>query len=331
MYRGVFDIWATLNRIANTHVIRKKLRVESRQTSLTARACATHLMFALTHWSMPLTHMVHSWTLSLGKLRTLMSMQIMPSALDIGQWKTSRVDGPLGKLIVTKDVEKNHVLVGKERVCDQEFIYACIIGLLASSREINFNYMLEFELAAYPPSMSNADGKTNVATSKSPLKHKLQVNISERNCPISDTMIMMCLHFSGLSHGRLVNCVSTWTFVHQALRRADVILVFERYFPNSINTFTRTQRSWSSRVYKLTPDAQAPAKEVVLTNTKNKIQLNAMLTEDILDPGCFTEATQTHTLTIAGVRDVPVEITGGLRIDRHDLRSTPEEADILIA
>ena len=29
----------------------------------------------------------------LGKLRTLMSMQIMPSALDIGQWKTSSVDG----------------------------------------------------------------------------------------------------------------------------------------------------------------------------------------------------------------------------------------------
>ena len=36
-------------------------------------------------------------------------------------------------------------------------------------------------------------------------------------------------------------------------------------------------------------------------------------------------------LTIAGVRHVPVEITDGLRIDRHDLRPTHEEADILIA
>ena len=76
---------------------------------------------------------------------------------------------------------------------------------------------------------------------------------------------------------------------------------------------------------------QAPAKQVVLTNTNNKIQLNAMLTEGVLDPGYFTEATQTHTITIAGVRDVPVEITGGLRIDRHDLCSTHEAADILIA
>ena len=31
--------------------------------------------------------------IGLRKLRTLMSMQIMPSALDIRQWKTSRVDG----------------------------------------------------------------------------------------------------------------------------------------------------------------------------------------------------------------------------------------------
>ena len=68
---------------------------------------------------------------------------------------------------------------------------------------------------------------------------------------------------------------------------------------------------------------QASAKQVVLTNTKNKIQLNAMLTEGILDSGYFTKATQTHTLIIAGVRDV---ITGGMMIDRHDLRSIHEEA-----
>ena len=61
--------------------------------------------------------------------------------------------------------------------------------MFASSREINLDDVLAFELASYPPSMSNADGKMNVATSKSTLKHKLQVTISERNCPISDTMI----------------------------------------------------------------------------------------------------------------------------------------------
>ena len=55
---------------------------------------------------------------------------------------------PLSKLVVTMDVKKNHVLVGKERVYGQELIYARVIDLLASSREINFNYVLAFERSA---------------------------------------------------------------------------------------------------------------------------------------------------------------------------------------
>ena len=39
---------------------------------------------------------------------------------------------PLGKLyiVVTIDVKKNHVLVGKERVYDQELIYAVLLACL---------------------------------------------------------------------------------------------------------------------------------------------------------------------------------------------------------
>ena len=229
---------------------------------------------------------------------------------------------PLGKLGVAMYVKKNHLLVGKERVYDQELLYARVIGLFACSREMNFSNVLAFELAAYPLSMFNADGKINVAPFKSTLKYKLQATVSEHNCPISarPTMIMMSalLWVITCPSGKLRAYVDTFkAFVHQALRRANVILVFGRYFPNGIKTFTTTQTSGSSRVYKLTTDMLALANQVVLTITKNKIQLNAMLTESILDPGYFTESTQTHTLTIAGVRDVPVEITGGLCIDRR--------------
>ena len=174
---------------------------------------------------------------------------------------------PPGKLVVTMDVKKNHVLVGKGRIHDQELIYARVIGLFASSRETNFNDDLAFELAAYPPSMFNADGKMNVATSKSTLKHKLQVTISERNCPIPDTMMSARLWVITWQSGMLRVYVDALAFVHQALRRVNVILVVDRYFPNSIKTFRGTQRSGSSRVYKQTPDMQAPAKQVVLTNT----------------------------------------------------------------
>ena len=65
----------------------------------------------------------------------------------------------------------------------------------------------------------------------------------------------------------------------------------------------------------LTPDVPAPAKPVILTNTKNKIQLNAMLVEGLLNSDYYTNATQKHTLTIAGVSDVPVEgLTGMISV-----------------
>ena len=67
--------------------------------------------------------------------------------------------GPLGTLVVTMDVTKNHVLATNERVYDQELINARVIGLLASSREINFDDVLAYELAAYPPSMFNPCGE----------------------------------------------------------------------------------------------------------------------------------------------------------------------------
>ena len=165
--------------------------------------------------------------------------------------------------------------------------------MLASSREINFNDVLAFELAAYPPLMCNADGKNE--------RRHVQI-ISERNCPISDTMIydvsVLLWVITWPSGKPRVYVDAIKAFVHQALRRKNVIIVFDRYFPNSIKTFTRTQRSGSSRVYQLSPDMRAPAKQVVLTNTNNKIQLNAMLTEGILDPGYFTKATQTHPLPL---------------------------------
>ena len=46
---------------------------------------------------------------------------------------------PLGKLVVTMDVKKKHVLFGKKRVYDQELIDPRVIVLLSSSREINFD------------------------------------------------------------------------------------------------------------------------------------------------------------------------------------------------
>jgi len=78
----------------------------------------------------------------------------------------AKLYAPLGKLVVTMDVKKKHVLLGNERVYDQELIYARVIGLLVSSRDIKFADVLAYELAAYPPSMFNLQGEMKIAKSK---------------------------------------------------------------------------------------------------------------------------------------------------------------------
>ena len=103
-------------------------------------------------------------------------------------WPDSFYD-PLRKLVVTIDVEKKHALVGKKRVYDQELIYAHVIGLMASSREVKIDDVLTYELSAYPPSMFNPNGEMKIAKSKSTLKHVLQVTISKRTCLNADVII----------------------------------------------------------------------------------------------------------------------------------------------
>ena len=64
-----------------------------------------------------------------------------------------------------------------KRVYDQELIYARVIGLPASSRDINIDDELACELAAYLLSMFNPDGEIKISKFKSTLQQKLQVTI----------------------------------------------------------------------------------------------------------------------------------------------------------
>ena len=114
MYRIVFDLSATLNRIVITLVIKKKLMVESRQTRLTA--CATNVMFALYYASHPD-----------GSVTNIVPGQIAhpdvnaANAVSHGQRAMENFKGgwpdsfycPLGKLDVSLDVKQNHMLVGR--------------------------------------------------------------------------------------------------------------------------------------------------------------------------------------------------------------------------
>ena len=72
-------------------------------------------------------------------------------------------NGPFG-------TKKKRLTVGEHAVIDQEAIYARVIGLLVSQRDLNFQEVLATELTAYPPSMFHADGQMRIAARKSTLK-----------------------------------------------------------------------------------------------------------------------------------------------------------------
>ena len=114
-------------------------------------------------------------------------------ALDVGseqltQFEASWPDGfynKLSKQVVTFAEKKKRLSVGENSVVDQEAIYARVIGLPVSQRDLDLQQVLATELAAYPPSMFQADGQMRVATGKSMLKNNLQVEVSQRllTCP----------------------------------------------------------------------------------------------------------------------------------------------------
>ena len=101
-------------------------------------------------------------------------------ALEVGseqltQFEASWPDGfynKLSKQVVTFAEKKKRLSVG-------------VIGLPVSQRDLDLQQVLATELAAYPPSMFQADGQMRVATGMSMLKNNLHVEVSQRllTCP----------------------------------------------------------------------------------------------------------------------------------------------------
>ena len=90
------------------------------------------------------------------------------------------------------------------------------------------------------------------------------------------------------------------------------------------------QRAGSARVHHLTVEMPTPAKKVILSVTKNKVQLNKMLIDGLMDEYFYKEATKRNTLVIAGYKDEAIKILGAI-LREEGLISSHEEADTIIA
>ena len=86
----------------------------------------------------------------------------------------------------------------------------------------------------------------------------------------------------------------------------------------------------ASRRHRLTPSTPLPAQSVVLTVTENKHQIIGTICEQLREKGKTHEATMKHSLLVTGSSSIPVEIFKGVAIERRDLETTHEEADVII-
>lgn len=285
-----------------------------------------------------------------GSLLNIWSGQVAQSnvnvdrALDIGieqmiQFERSWPEGfytSLSMEVVTFNTKKKRLTIGEHAVIDQEAIYARVIGLLVSQRELNFQEVLATELTAYPPSMFHADGQMRAAAGKSTLKKNIQVDVSQR-LSMSPTAIVVDVSaviwtLEWPAHVTVATFISGFKkWLSLQLSTADVYLCFDRYYDYSIKSSIRSTRATHSRVHHLTLTTPLPARDAVLKNYTNKAQLNKLICEQILNDDDFLRNfTQNQKLVVTEEKSEPTQVHKGKKTPRVDLSSTHEEADIFL-
>lgn len=248
-------------------------------------------------------------------------------------------NGPLRNKVVTMAASKKGIKCGSGIVFDTELIYSRVMGLL-SSRDIDLKALFGFELAPLPTSLFNNSGDLRIAKTKSTLKKKLKVDLSERTSMKPDVIIidgcaiLWCIYWP--SHGTVQDYVDNcWGYVSQRMHKSHVYLVFDRYYEYSIKSCTRKSRIGKQSVsgHKLRLSTPLPAQHTILTVTENKVQLIDIICEQLQEKARnipATDASFNHRLMITGSSQAPSEIHMGVLIVRNDLRTSHEEADVII-
>ena len=265
-------------------------------------------------------------------------------ALEIGteqlkQFEASWPEGfytSLQKQVVTFGVQKKRLAVGDNVIINQEAIYARVLGLLVSQRDLDLQQVLATELTAYPPSMFTADGQMRIATGKSTLKKILQVEVSERLATSPTSMVVdasaLLWTLNWPTHGTIETFITGFkVWLSKCLSETDVYLCFDRYFDYSTKSTTRSSRTNTTRVHQLNCKTRLPARDAVLKNSANKKQLNLLICEQILNDDSYLQnVTRAHKLVISVDQAAPKQVSKGRKTSHLDLVSTQEEADIII-
>ena len=110
------------------------------------------------------------------------------------------------------------------------------------------------------------------------------------------------------------------------MAKSDVYLIFDRY---SIKGWTRLARIGSAKhTHNLSLSTPLPMGELALSSQKTKVQLIELIAIELLEE--FTTKPCKQKLICTTQNTCPLQIVEGVQTTRNDLRTTHEEADVII-
>ena len=217
---------------------------------------------------------------------------------------------------------------------DATLIYSRVLGL-QSTRQINLFDILKHELAPMPTAMFDPRGEMRIAKAKATMKKQLKVEISARLAPAPEATVVDGSAILWVAHwpnkGTVQDYVNNITsYILGKARYSDVYLVFDRYHEYSIKSGTRLSRACqhASRRHRLSLTTPLPPQLVALTVTDNKVQLIDIICQHLT--AVTQETALDHKLVITGKENTPVETYKGELHEHDDLRTTHEEADVIM-
>ena len=184
--------------------------------------------------------------------------------------------------------------------------------------------------------MYEDNGEMRITKTKSTLKGKLQVEHSSRTVLKPDSVIIDGCALLWVIHwptsGTVTDYARSFTsYVTKLMTDSDVYLVFDRYHNPSIKDVTRKSRmgKGGARRHLLNSHMPLLPQKVTLSVTENKVQLIDILCQHLKDQ-CHTFP-EKNKLVVTSNDPIPFEISDGVIVQRLDMRTTHEEADVIIA
>jgi hypothetical protein len=185
--------------------------------------------------------------------------------------------------------------------------------------------------------MFEGDGSMQLSGQKSVIQKKLKVEVSARVTHAADlTIVDGCAMFWVLQwpwKGTVLDLInSAVKYNLNLMSKGDVCLVFDWYHVYSPKNCARVSRNrQASRQLHLHLSAPLPPQQVVLSVRENKKQLICLISSALIKEVSSRQQhgeLRTELILLSG-EPCPIEVDNGLPVERDDMRTTHQEADLI--